>query len=261
MENYCEFGREEARLATEEQITALIHEVREDILMGLLENPRLDETHLRLLLGRIDLSPGMLNEISKHEDWLRSYRVRRSLAFHPHVSQSLGSRLVRELFVTDLVQLVFAACGAPVLRHLAEELVLIRLPQMPSDQKMILARRGSPRIAGALLADGGSETLSIVLENPFLNEGQILKVLARISVSDRVVKAIAEHARWSNVYSVRLALLRTSKTPLARVLVFLPSISTSDLHALIQSSAIPQVFLPHVRRALANRAQGGRTWH
>lgn len=255
------FDPQTARVATEEQITYLLREVKEDVLLGLLENPKLDESHLCLLLGRMDLSTAILNEIAKHEDWIRSYRVRRSLAFHPHVPQTLGVQLVRELFVTDLVQLVFAACGAPVLRHLAEELVLTRLPQLPSAQKIKLARRGTPRIAGALLADGSSEVLSVVLDSPLLNEGQVLKVLARIAIPDRVVKAIAEHARWSNIYSIRLALLRTSKTPLARVLVFLPNIATNDLNALVQSSAVPQVFLPHVRRALANRSQVGRTWH
>jgi hypothetical protein len=261
MDDKPEFDCEGARVATEAQITVLLHEVREDILLGLLENPRLNEGHLCLLLARMDLSTVLLNEIARHDEWRQSYRVRRSLAFHPHVSQTLGLQLVRELFVTDLAQLVFAPSGAPVLRRLAEELVLIKLAQLPSSQKIILARRGSPRIAGALLADGSPETLPVVLESPLLNEGQVLRVLARIAVPDRVVKAIALHARWSNIYSIRLALLRTSKTPLARVLAFLPGISTSDLQALIQSSAVPSMFLPHVRRALANRPQGGRARH
>lgn len=235
-------------------------ETKEDTLLGLLQNSKLDEAQLCLLLGRKELSTNFLEQLTKDDLWRRSYRVRRGVAFHPHAPQTLGLSLVRELYTADIVQLSILVSGAPALRNLAEELVLMRLPQLPTALKMILARQGSPRVAGALLVDGSPETLSIVLDGSRLNEGQILRALARISIPDRVVKAIAEHSRWSKIYSIRLALLKNSKTPLSRVLVFLPGISTNDLRLLVDSSLIPPTFLPHARRALANRTSGP-AWH
>jgi hypothetical protein len=257
MDSTVKLSRDEARSATQEQIPALLHDACEDVLLGLLDNPHFVEDHLCLLLLRKELSTTFLAEIAGQKQWLSSYRVRRSLAYHPHVPHNLSLRLVRELYVMDLVQLTFLPSGAPELKHLAEELILARLPQLPPAQKMILARRGSVRIAGALLADGQPEVVPTVLESPFLNEGQVLRVLSRINIRSRVVAAIAEHGRWSQHYSVRLAIVRNPQAPLARVLSFLPSISTADLRILAESSSIPSNVRPHIRREFANRMQHG----
>lgn len=257
MEGTAQATRETARTATLEEIALLLHDARADVILGLLDNPSFDENYLCLLLGRKDLSAALLEEIANRNQWMSSYRIRRSLACHPHVPFTLGLRLVRELYTLDLVQLVLLPSGAPAMKHLAEELVLARLPQLPSAQKMILARRGTVRITGALLVDGQPDILPIVLDSPFLNEGQVLRALAKITVPTRVVAAIAENGRWSSHYSVRLALLRNPEAPLSRVISFLPSISTADLRILAESSSVPARVRPYIRRELANHMQRG----
>jgi hypothetical protein len=258
LENKSELDGDGARRASLEQIPVLLHEHREDVLRGLLENPHFEELHLCLLLGRAELSTALLEEIAKHKGWMISYRVKRALAFHHNLPPSLGLSLVRELYQSDLVALSFSPSGNPALRHLAEDLVLAKLPQLPPAQKMTLARRGSPRIVGALLTEGSPESLPTVLDSPLLNEGHVLKALARVALSVRIVTAIADHAKWSHIYSVRLALLRNSQAPMARVLTFLPNITTTDLKILSQSSSVPSRLVPHIRRELANRMQHGK---
>jgi len=259
MEGSVEIDREGARTASKEQIPLLLQDAREEILRGLLENPHFQEGHLCLLLGRKELSSLLLESVTSRKEWMGSYRIRRALAFHTNVPRTLGLHLVRELFLPDLVQLTFSPSGQPALRHLAEELVLARLPQLPPAQKMTLARRGSARIMGALLADGSPEVLPAVLDNPLLNEGHVLKGLSRIALPARVVAAIAENARWSHIYSVRLALLHNPQAPLARVLSFLPSISSTDLQILTKSSSVPSNLRPHIRREFAKRMQHGKS--
>jgi len=80
-----------------------------------------------------------------------------------------------------------------------------------------------------------------------------------VALSTRIVTAIADHAKWSHIYSVRLALLRNSQAPTARVLTFLPGITTTDLKILSQSSTVPSRLLPHIRRELTNRMQHGKS--
>ena len=249
--------REGVRSASKEQISLLLHDAREDVLLGLLENAQFDDKQLCLLLLRKELSASFIERVASHALWLRNYAVRRSLAFHPHLPYSVGLRLVRELSVADLVQLTMSASAAPALKQLAEELVLARLPQLPPAQKLILARRGAARLAGALLADGQPEVIPIVLESPFLNEGQVLRVLSRINAPSRVVAAIAASGRWNQHHSVRLSLVRNPQTPLATVLSLLPSVATVDLRLLAESSSAPSHVRPHLRRELANRAQHG----
>ncbi len=78
---WSQLDRDEARNAPVEQIPALVHEHREEILRGLLENPVFEELHLCLLLGRADLSTLLPGEIACHKQWMGSYRVKRGLAF------------------------------------------------------------------------------------------------------------------------------------------------------------------------------------
>ncbi len=258
MDGKSEIDQNGARRASLEQIPALVHEHREDVIRGLLENPLFEELHLCLLLGRADLTSALLEDIARHKEWMSSYRVKRALAFHHNVPQTIGLALVRELYANDLVALSFSPSANPALRHLGEELVLMRLPQLPPAQKLTLARRGTPRILGALLTEGGPEVLQTVLDSPLLNEGHVLKALARVALSVRIVTAIADHGKWSRIYSVRLALLRNAQTPMARALSFLPNISTTDLKILSQSNSVPSRLIPHLRRELTNRMQHGK---
>jgi hypothetical protein len=256
-----------ARSAPLERVLVLLHDKREAVLGALLENPGVREIHVCLLLGRKDLSSAFLESIASRDDWMRSYRVRRGLAFHPHVPHLLGLRLARELHAADLVALTFLPSGQPAVRQLAQDLVLARLPQLSIAEKTTLARRGPSQIVGALLADGSKEVLSIVLDSPRLTEGHVLKALSRTALPRHVVEAIAGHGRWSNVYSVRLALIRNSQAPLARVVSFLPVLSTEDLRLLNRSNAALPGVRPYIARELAARAQrgrspgeGGRSW-
>jgi hypothetical protein len=257
MDEHVDIDRDVARRAGDEQITLLIHDSRDDVLLGLIENPRFDDRHAVVLLRRLELSASILEAVARWAEGRGRSQVRRALAFHPHIPQTLGFRLVRELGPSDLVPLMLSPSTAPALRHLAEELILARVSYLPTAQKITLARRGAARIVGALLVDGHADVLPLVLDAPTMNEGQVLKALGRPVLPAPVVVAIAQHGRWSHVYAVRLGLLRQPHVPLAAVMEFLPGISTSDLRVLSQTSSIPSHVRPHLRRELANRSLGG----
>lgn len=118
-----------------------------------------------------------------------------------------------------------------------------RVPQLPVGQKLTLARRGPARVAGALLAEGHPQAVKLALGNSFLTESQILKVLAKTGVPERVVMAIAQHAKWSVQYNIRVALIRNPHTPVAIALEFLPNLTLRDL----QDLAALEELAPHMR--------------
>jgi hypothetical protein len=198
---------EGARTAPAEEIPPLLGESSDEVLRALLENPRLDETHLVNLLKRRDLPLAVLEAIAAQKKWLRSYRVRRSLALHAHAPRLLAMRLARDLFLMDLVTLSLLPSAATELRKLAEELILARIPQLPLGQKFTLARRGSARVAGALLAEGHAQVVKFALDNAYLNESQILRVLAKEKLPLPVVQAVARHRRWSQMPIVLVAMV------------------------------------------------------
>jgi hypothetical protein len=246
--------RKEALTATGDELATLIHHHATDVLLALLDNPSLDETQLCLLLDRKDLPTEVLAEVASRKNLLKNYRVKRALAFHPHTPRLVSVRLIKDLYLMDLAQLALSVGALPELKRMAEGQLLARLAQLPLGQKITLARRGPGRVAGALLAEGHPQILSVVLDNAYLTEAHVLKALAREKLSLAVGHAIAQHRRWSCVYSVRLALIRTTGTTLATILAFLPELNASDLRDLSAPGIVPESLRKYLQSELERRS-------
>jgi hypothetical protein len=157
--------RDRALIASGDELSSLLHHPSTDVLLALLDNPAVDETQLFLLLNRKDLPAEILEEVARRKPLLKNYRVKRALAVHPRTPRLASLRLVRDLYPMDLVQLALLPGTPAELKRIAEDRLIGRLPQLPLGQKIALARRGPGRVAGALLAEGGPQVLSVVLDN------------------------------------------------------------------------------------------------
>jgi hypothetical protein len=244
----------DARRASRDDLRAFLHDVSEEVLAAVLENPHVNESDVCILLERLDLTPSLLGGIAAHPSWKKNEGVRFRLARHPHTPRRAAFQLLRELFLFDLVQVSLSPSTPAEIRRVAEEVILHRLPHLPIGQKFTLARRGSARVAGGVLAEGHAQAATLALNNPFLNEAQILRVLSRSNVSERVVAAIARHPRWSCQYNVRLALVRHPAAPLAAVLRFLPDVTMRDLRELMSASTMPAAMRAYLKKEIARRS-------
>jgi len=239
-----------------DELASLLESSSEEVLAALLDDPRLDEGQLCRLLERKDLPETLLERIARRKHWMASYRVKRRVAFHPHTPRLEAMRLARELYLMDLVQLSLTPAATPEVRHMAEELVLARLPQLVLGQKTTLARRGSARVAAGLLAEGQPQLVRLALDNAFLTEAQLLKVLAKERLPGTVVLGLAQHRKWSQLSTVRLALLRHPQTPTDRVKEFLRDLTLGDLKALVESSKLPGNVRRSIRDEMVRRTRG-----
>jgi hypothetical protein len=247
-----------ARTATGDELAALIYHPNPAVLLALLENPWFDDTTLCLLLARKDLPAELLEEIGSRKPLLKTYAVKRALLFHPRAPRLICLRLLRDLYLMDLVQFTLSPAVSPELKRHAEEQILARLPQLPLGQKITLARRGPARVAGALLAEGHSQVLPVALDNPYLTEAQVLKVLAREKVSLPIVQALAAHRKWSHAYNVRLALVRNPSAPLATVLAFLPELTVNDLRDLAAPGIVPANLRNYLQAEVQRRMRASK---
>jgi len=244
-----------ARTATAEELSALIYHPAPEVLRALLDNPAFDEALLCLLLARKDLPAEIPDEIGARKTLLKSYRVKKALLFHPRTPRLVGLRLLKDLFLMDLVQFALSPAVSAELKRYAEEQLVARLPQLPLGQKITLARRGPGRVAGALISEGHAQVLPVALDNPFLAEAQVLKSLARDKISTATVQAIASHRRWSECYSVRLAIVRNSSAPLSVVLGFLPHLAVTDLRELSAPGIVSENLRKYLRAEVHRRMQ------
>ncbi len=249
--------RERALAAAGEELVKLLHHPSAAVLLALLENPALDETQLCLMLERKDLPGEILEEAGRRKALLKSHRVKRALAFHPRTPRLVSLRLLRDLYLMDLVQVAILPGVSAELKRNSEEQLLARLPQLPLGQKITLARRGPARVAGALLAEGHAQTVAIVLDNPYMTEAQILRVLSREKLPAPVIPAIVEHRKWSITYNVRLALVRHASAPLATILSYLPELTVSDLRELAAPGIVPENLRKYLQAEVQRRIRAG----
>src|SRR5262252_2902108 len=249
--------RERAAVATGDELAALLHHPSADVLLALLDNPALVESHICLLLERKDLPCEVLEELCKRKPLFKSYRVKKALCFHPHGPRLATLRLIRDLYLMDLVHLALSPAVPAELKRNAEEQLLARLPQIPLGQKITLARRGPARVAGALLAEGHPQIVSVVLDNPYLTEAQILKTLSREKLPAPVVPAIIRHRKWSISYNIRIALLRQPSAPLATILSYLPQLTVSDLRELAAPGIVSETLRRYIQAEVRRRLSAG----
>jgi hypothetical protein len=246
-----------ALAATGEELAALLHSDVEEIVLALLKNPALAETDIAVLLTRKNLPAAVIEEICKRREWLKAYALKKALACHPHTPRLVSLRLLRELYLMDLVQIVLLPGVSAELKRNAEDQLITRLPQLPLGQKITLARRGPARVAGLLLAEGHPLVVPVGLDNSHLSAAQILKVLAREGVPESVVQAMALHRKWSCDYNVRLALVRNPATTLAVSLSFLPELTVSDLHELAAPGIVPEPLRKYLEAETQRRIRAG----
>jgi hypothetical protein len=244
---------ERARAATGDELKALLHEASEEALLALLENPHIEETHVTILLERLDLPAIVLTAIAEKAKWGANEGVRLRLARHPKTPKRFAVAAVRQLFLFDLVRLALLPSAPADIRRIAEEIILTRIPHLPIGEKLTLARRGPSRVVGAILAEGHPEAVKLALGNSFLTESQILKVLAKVGAPLRSVVAIAQHPKWSCQYNVRVALVRHPHTPAQSVQAFLPDLTLRDLKDVGAMEALPGPAKQMIRRELERR--------
>ncbi len=250
------FDAERARYAGIDEIPQLLGSSDEAVLSALAENPALNEQHAEVLLCRADLPQSAIAAIANNRALSASYAVRRGVVLHPHAPRLVALRWVKQLYLFDMVRLTLLPSAQPELKRLAEDAIIARLLQVALGQKLTLARRGSGRVAVALLAEGMRPVVRPALDNPFLTEGHLLKLLARDELATHVVAAVAEHPKWSRLPGVRLALVRHPATPPACVLAFLPKLTLGDLRDLVALAGLPENLRSYVQCEIERRSSG-----
>jgi len=220
---------ERAQRGGPEEIVLLVHDSEPEVLTALLRNPSLSESHLLTLLARKNLPGELLESLAKSEELIKSQRVRAAVVRHPRTPRLTAMRLMKFLYVFDLVAVSLEPAVAVEIKRLAEEQIIARIQQVPLGERITLARRTTARVAAALLALGDEHVIPAALENPQMTESALLSVLRQDELPPIVVEGIARHPKWSLRYDLRLQLVRHPLTPLALALAFLPYLTPEDL--------------------------------
>jgi hypothetical protein len=243
MEQSAKAAAQRLRNASLEQINEEIGKLgagtSEASLLALLENPQLQPVHVRLLLERRDVSATLLERIAARKEWSRDADIRRGLVAHPQTPPWLALKLARDLEITDLLTISFRPSVRAEVRRFADELLLAHIPQLTLGQKLSLARKGPGRIAAELLAGGDARVAHAALGNPYLTEAQLLRALSDEKLRGGAIGAVASHAKWSAITTVRSALVRHPSVTLHQIAPLLARLSEIELDRLSRSPEVP----------------------
>lgn len=103
------------------------------------------------------------------------------------------------------------------------------LSKMTVPQKVKAAIKGTREMRAILVRDSNKMVALAVLSSPRMNDTEVATIARMGSVSEDVLRVIAQNRAWTKNYEVVSALVKNSKTPLALSLNLLSRLNEKDI--------------------------------
>jgi hypothetical protein len=116
-----------------------------------------------------------------------------------------------------------------------------RIARLNVAQRIGLAMKGSREERAILIRDPNKLVAVAVLSSPKMTESEIESIAKMASVSDEILRIIANTRQWMKRYTVLVALARNPKTPIAISMNLLPRLTDKDLRAVSADRNVPEV--------------------
>ena len=230
-----------ALTATGEELFQILLDPNMQVLRSLLKNPGLNEDHLIALLKRRDLGEDLLKAVYQLDISRQSHRVRFALAKNPGTPGPVILAVLPHLHLFELVDLCTMPGVTPDQKFAAERAILQRLPTTELGNKMTLARRATTTVVAAMLKEGDPRLVEICLSSPRLREVAILQFINSAKASAETISMIARHPKWKSRPNLRLAMLKSRKTPAVWFTLLLPQLRIQEVRYLINSRRLNPV--------------------
>ena len=248
-------GFAEGRSAASDELRFRLPGSGVDYLHGAVQNPHFGEEHLEHFFSNPALPAGLIQQVAARKVWLRRYEVQRAIVLHPNTPRPLKINLLHFLRWRDLTRVVEDVRCPPPVKRAAENLLRARIAVMALGEWIALARIASPGVIPSFHSDPHPEVIVALLGNGRLTEDEVVAICAGERTPAQVLSAVATAPRWGDRYSVKMALLRNTRTPAAASLRLLGSLLSTDLTEIVASPVAPRLVRATARKIL--QARGG----
>jgi regulator of extracellular matrix RemA (YlzA/DUF370 family) len=135
-----------------------------------------------------------------------------------------------------------------------ERVALIRrIMLMTVKDRVKLGIKGDREARAILIRDSNKVVASAVVHNPRVTENEIEAIAAMRTVSDEVLRIIAQNRAWARSYPIIHNLARNPRTPIATAIGILTRIRTKDLQQLTQNRNVSEGVRRQAYRLLSTR--------
>lgn len=116
--------------------------------------------------------------------------------------------------------------------------ILNRVMKMGMKDRVKLAMKGDREARNILIRDPNRIVSAAVIQNPRITEQEMEKIAAMRSISEDILRQIANDRQWSRSYMIVHNLARNPRMPIANVLTILSRLQLRDLAALSKNKNV-----------------------
>jgi hypothetical protein len=109
-----------------------------------------------------------------------------------------------------------------------------------------------------LIRDPNRMVASAVLSCPKVNDAEVEAFAKMGNVSEEILRTIAQSRAWTKSYTVVLALVKNSKTPVAITMNLMQRLNDSDVKKLASDRNVPEALRLAARKRNAKTQAGGK---
>ncbi len=160
---------------------------------------------------------------------------------HAHALTADQKHLLEELLGSSIDEAALAEAAVEAEPDAARRQTLLqRLAKMTVAQRVQFAIKGGPEARRTLIRDNNKVVQRAVLQSPRLTDQEVEAFAGQSSLTDEILRLIANNRVFRKNYAVVRNLLNNPKTPLDVSLHMLPLINAMDLKRLTTNKNIPE---------------------
>ncbi len=116
--------------------------------------------------------------------------------------------------------------------------IINRIKKMGMKDRVKLAMKGDRESRNILIRDPNRIVAQAVIQNTRITEQEVEKIASMRSITEDILRQIANSRQWSRSYSIVHNLARNPRTPIANVLTILSRLQLRDLNALSKNKNV-----------------------
>lgn len=128
-----------------------------------------------------------------------------------------------------------------------------QLKLMSISEKIKMALTGDKEWRNLFIKDSNKLVSSAVIKNPRITEAEVLNICRSVLPNDEIARLICANREWVKNYQIRRALVTNSKTPLAKALRYLSTLTDKDIAFLAKSKNVSSVISTQARRLMTQK--------
>ena len=241
------------RTADNEELWKLVRDSSPDVVMNTIFNKGLTEDMAVCIARKKNTSSEILGILAADIRFKGNYKLKLAICNNPKTPLKTVMCLMKFLRIFDLGDITKNQNIPITIRQKIEYSIYEKITSMPSGVNVALVKRSSINIILSLLEKGDKNVISSCLESPLLTEDHLCRLINSKVSKPFLIKALAEHAKWSLRYRTKYALVKNYHTPMTFVTKFISTLKTADLRELYCDTFLPSSTKPYIFNELALR--------